>query len=101
MVTLSSTAADDYYFIYLDLYDSGTASMDRVNYNLTVNLIKYGGWNTTVEIPTNTEEVFSDYVLVVEKVGTVYTVYDYNTADVIISGKMKNRVFKNRVKFKN
>lgn len=89
-VTLDAALPDGDYFIYVDLWAAGPDPIEPFDHDLKINMSKYGVWSTTVAIPTNSSEVFSDYVLVITKTGNTYTVSDYATSDVIISGRKAN-----------
>lgn len=89
-VTLDATLPDGDYFIYVDLWSPGPDPIEPFDHDLKISMSKYGVWSTTVAIPTSSSEVFSDYVLVITKTGNNYTVTDYATSDVIVSGRKAN-----------
>ncbi|KGO88853.1 hypothetical protein [Flavobacterium suncheonense] len=96
--TMESTLPDGNYYLYVDLWQAGPAPAVPFNHDLKVNMSKYGVWSKTINIPLTSNDSFSDYVAIVEKAGDIYTVYDINSGDVIISGKVSK--LKNKMKHK-
>ena len=82
---------DGTYYIYVDLWSAGTPPAETFEHDLKINLTKYGVWSTTVQIPTTSDDAFSDYTVGFDKAGTTYTVYDaYNSGTVYATGKIGN-----------
>lgn len=97
---LNADIPDGIYSVYVDLYDSGPTPLSPFQHDLKLTISKYGVWTTTVQIPTSSNDVFSDFVVDIEKTGSTYTVKDYYTTDLIISGKNSNFTKKQLVKSK-
>ncbi|WP_320815241.1 hypothetical protein [Flavobacterium sp.] len=79
---------DGDYYIYVDEYGSGSAPAETFNHDLKINMTKYGVWSTTVQIPTTSDDTFSDYVVGFTKSGSTYTVFDaYDATNVYVTGR--------------
>ncbi|BCY28429.1 hypothetical protein [Flavobacterium okayamense] len=99
MSMLSASAPDDDYYVYVDLWSAGEDPVERFDHDLKINIGKYGTWFTTVNIPTSSDDVFSDYVIGITKSGTTYTVFDaYDPGTIFASGRSvkRTRIEKNK-----
>lgn len=109
-VTLDSTLPDGNYFVIVDLFDSGAAPDTPFVFDIKLEATKSGTWATTIPV----EGFDSAYpvsapgglgagykiVAVIEKTGTTYVVKNYETDEVLASGRraqLQNLVLNKRL----
>jgi hypothetical protein len=95
-VLLDADLVDGDYYIIPDLYDSGTDPAVRFKFDINLKVAKYGVWYHSMPLTYFSDNAVSapsglnggeTLAAILTKSGTTYTLSDFNTGDVLASGK--------------
>ncbi|ESU23456.1 hypothetical protein FEDK69T_16220 [Flavobacterium enshiense DK69] len=88
---LETDLVDGDYYVFVDFFARGTAPAKKFQFDINLNVAKVGVWNYSLPL-----KYFSDSPLTgapvakITKTGTTYTLVDYTTNEVLITGKMSD-----------
>ncbi|CAM3637880.1 hypothetical protein FSS13T_02510 [Flavobacterium saliperosum S13] len=104
-VLLNADLADGDYYIIPDLYDSGTDPAERFQFEINLEVAKYGVWYHSMPLTYFSDNAVSapnglnggeTLAAILTKSGTTYTLTDFASGDVLASGRVAQ--LKERIK---
>jgi hypothetical protein len=96
-VLADADLVDGDYWIVPDLYDSGAEPEERFKFDIELRVAKYGVWYHAMPLNYYSDNAVSapfglnggeTYAAILTKAGTTYTLSDFNSGDVLASGRL-------------